>query len=188
MTNEFTQTFLVGEVENFSTTIKGMVSTDWDNTKTQSTTPLMISGESLVNTQHRTAKAEAVTFDEGSTIPIGISSALDDSQIGMATQIVITIHAANQYRRTLFQNEINRIIRKNRPAKGTRIKKSNGTEDSAIAGFVEILPQWNPVDFEMQKSKRDSSSRQTDYELRKNSTTSKSQGILTVTWQNKWNP
>jgi hypothetical protein len=93
-------------------------------------------------------------------------------QFELETDIILTVYASTQRKRELFEHEIRRILRKNAPLYGSRIKKSDNTTDSAILKIVNPVPQFIPF------------SAGTNEELQ----SSKSQAIIHVRWQINWIP
>jgi hypothetical protein len=164
---EYIQYGLFGTIENFATTLRAIFESDWDNTKTNSITPVFLSDEDMTSALNVTPAGEGMLFEEGNTRVK--SGELDDTQDQMETDVYITIFAPNKFYRTLFQNEADRILRKNRPTQGTKIKKSDG-EDSAILGWSWPLPEWRGFDLGLNKPEA----------------TSKVQIILKIFWQRNW--
>lgn len=76
-----------------------------------------------------------IMFDSSQTIPIQNKPSNDITEY--ETPIKITIYARTKYEMFLFQNQINDIIQENQPNTSTRITKSDGTANSAIAYFKE---------------------------------------------------
>lgn len=171
MMADFTQEGLVGKKENFATTIRALVDRDWDTNNTDiMPKPAAISGENDPDAVNPTEMLESITFDEGRTTEI--TSSNDWMQFEMETDVLITVFGPTQAKRELLEHEIRRILRKNAPLNGSKIKKSNNTEDSAILKMVNPVLQFIP--FEVGTNRQQKSS--------------KSQAILKVRWQNSWVP
>lgn len=131
--------------ENFATTLRAMFSlaapSGFDSSKTNNIDPVLLSDESMTSAQQYTEAGEGILFEEGGNE--WVNSALDDSQGDRATAIYITVFAPDKKHRSLFQDEVERVLRYNRPSQGTKIKQSDGTTDSAILGWGFPLPRWD---------------------------------------------
>ena len=137
-------TYLVGSSEPFEETLRHFFSTKWDPTKTNNITPVFLSPngidsqaadltQEVSQTDISSKKASGlITFESTEEIPLDAPSNLSTT---FETPIKITVYARSKYEMSLFQRHINDIIQENMPNGNLRIKKSNGTEDSAIAYF-----------------------------------------------------
>jgi hypothetical protein len=169
--SNFIQEGLVGAKENFATTIRALTDREWDtNNQTIMPKPTVISGENEPNTVNPTEMLEAITFDEGRTTEI--TSSNDWMQFEMETDVIITIFGPTQAKRELLEHEVRRILRKNAPLNGSKIKKSNNNEDSAILKIVNPVLQFIPNEVGTNRQQK----------------SSKSQAMLKVRWQNSWVP
>jgi hypothetical protein len=140
----------------------------FDVTKTNNITPQLLSDEGMTSAQIYTVAGEGILFEEGGSR--WTNAALDDSQGDRATSVYITIFAPDKKHRSLFQDEVERVLRTNRPAQGTKIKQSDGTTDSAILGWSFPLPDWNHFELGLNTPER----------------SAKVQMILYVLWQASW--
>lgn len=59
--------------------------------------------------------------------------------------LTIDVFGVTPYRAWLFANEIEDILFNALPNTSTRIKKTNGTDDSAISTFDRLTLDWNEI-------------------------------------------
>jgi hypothetical protein len=104
---------LVGTRENLDITIFAHLKLQWDDTKTQSITP-------LIECFTYTPVPERIHEEEEDDEPLG------DSCHKWETTVQIEIWAAEEDLLGLFEDEVNRIIWENAPNSGKRLKKSDG--------------------------------------------------------------
>lgn len=169
----FIQEGLVGSQENFATTIRAAIDRDWDtNNAAIMPKPAFISGENSQATVNPTEMKESITFDEGTKRNLDRQTDNDWMNFGMENDVIITVFGTTQSKRELLENEVHRVLRKIVPTNGSKIKKSNNTEDSAILGFENPLPQFIPFGVGTNQAQK----------------ASRSQAILKVRWQNTWTP
>lgn len=141
----FSRTSDTGDYENPSTTIGALFERDWNKANTDQDVPTFIYGDELVNPNNPTDMLECIVVQDGGTIPIPERTSLGHGLIGVGETIIITVFAANQRRRKLFEFEIHRILRNRRPIAQnafTPIKKSDNTSNSAIHDYDEIIPEF----------------------------------------------
>lgn len=164
-------------LELFSTTLAALFAqaspTGWNTSNTNGKLPVFHSDENTKSLIVNEAQ-QGVSFEEGNTrwrdTQNGKAVALDDSQGDRETEVIITIYAANKYYRELFELEVERILRQNRPGNGVTILKSDGINDSAILGWSFPLPDWNNFELGLNRPER----------------AAKTQMILKVHWQANW--
>ena len=143
--SSFTRTTETGGYETPSQTIGAPFKREWTDNNTDQETPKFIFGDELVNVTNPTDMMECILVSDAGTIPIPERTSLGHGLVGVGETIVITVFAANQRRRKLFEFEIHRILRKNRPiaaASFTPIKKSDNSSNSAIHDYDEIIPEF----------------------------------------------
>ena len=143
--SSFTRTTESGGYETPSQTMGALLEREWDNDNTDQDTPKFIFGDELVNVVNPTDMMECVLVSDGGTIPIPERTSLGHGLVGVGETIVFTVYAANQRRRKLFEFEIHRILRKNRPIAGgafVPIKKSDNSSNSAVHDYDEIIPEF----------------------------------------------
>jgi len=137
---------LVGTRENLDKTIRGLLSTAWDDTKTSSITPDFEDGTSQPDFLARFDRSGANkvyceyavrdrTDDES-------QEALGDSIHMWRARIFIDVFAETLAILTQFEDEINRILWENRPDNNTRLLKTDAT-----ASEVEMFEQTE-INFE----------------------------------------
>ena len=121
-----------------------------NKTNTNDITPKFHFDENRISNVVQSSITDHIVFDDG--VNSGPEeAALDDSQTGSRSDVIITVNSVTKIAHVLFQNEIYRILRKNRPAHGARIKKENNTEDSPIMGYDFPLPKFTVFDAEKQQ-------------------------------------
>ena len=141
----FTRTTETGAYETPSQTIGALLQRQWLDERTDHQIPKFFFDQDRANITNPTDMLECVTVEDGGTIPIPERTSLGHGLVGVGEVIVITVYAATQKRRKLYEFEIHRILRKNRPVAQnafTPIKKSDNTSNSAIHDYDEILPEF----------------------------------------------
>jgi hypothetical protein len=122
---------LVGTRENLDITIFAHLKLQWDDTKTQSITPLIecftYTPDKIIESQNNLDPnrilchiPERIHEEEEDDEPLG------DSCHKWETTVQIEIWAAEEDLLGLFEDEVNRIIWENAPNSGKRLKKSDG--------------------------------------------------------------
>ena len=149
---------LVGDPESFDETIRHLISRNWDDSKTNSITPVFISPHGYANNAADTSKENSANdwkaLKNQNFIRFKSQDDLrqDPGRWSNSVRIVITIvnidiFAITSHLELLFKAEINRILWENQANQTTRILKSNNTESSAIATFdrqfIEFIPVGN---------------------------------------------
>ena len=139
-------TYLVGTKEPFDETLRHYFSTNWVPSETNGITPVFLSPHGKdsdpadLNVELSQADIEnlkasgLILFQTTEHIPLSNAS---NDQTTIETPILITAYARTKNEMSLFISHINDIMHENMPNSSVRIKKSNGTEDSAIAYFKQ---------------------------------------------------
>lgn len=135
--------------EPFDETVRHFFARNWDSTKTEGFIPTILS-------QHGKDKDPAdrdtpITQNDIRTLQVnGLilieargdrfsdqGSGRGKSGKHFETEILITMYSPGRFELQLWKRELNRILSEFRPNTGTRVKKSDNTDDSAIASFNE---------------------------------------------------
>jgi hypothetical protein len=140
----FIRTTETGAYEAPSQTIGALIEREWVKARVDNTIPKFIYDQNSTNPSNITDMMEAIVFSDAGTFNVPERTALGHGLIGMGDIIVITVFAGSQKRRKLFEFEIYRILRKNRPIANnvTPIKKSDRTSNSSIHDYDEIMPEF----------------------------------------------
>ena len=142
---DFTRTSETGDYETPSETIGALIEREWTKANTDSQIPKFLYDQDAAGMINPTEMMEAVVVTDAGTLPIPERTATGHGLVGVGEAIVITVFAASQKHRKLFEFEIHRILRTFRPistAAFTPIKKSDGTSNSAIHDYDEIIPEF----------------------------------------------
>jgi len=155
MTVEFA--YLEGDFESPEETIRKLVFDNWNPVKTQDTTPQMISpmgfnGDIAATTTDKqmstndwlqAKKSEYIRFKYTDTVQQKTDD-LDNTHIRKNYIIQIDVFATNSLRSILFKEEIENILFEFQPnsSSASRIKKTNGTENSGIVTFDRQALEW----------------------------------------------
>jgi len=139
-------TYLDGDKEPFEETVRSFFSRLWVNTETNNITPVFLSPNGI-NSEEADLTEEISQADINAKKASGLllfetNENITRESIGndnrtIESPVQITMYARSKYEMFLFIDHINDIIHENQPSSSTRIKKSNNTEDSAIAWFKE---------------------------------------------------
>jgi hypothetical protein len=143
--SSFSRTTDTGNYEAPSHTLGALIEREWLKANTDQDIPKFLYDQDSANVSNPTDMMEAIAFTDGGTLPIPERTALGHGLVGVGEVVVMTVYAATQKRRKLFEFEIQRILRKNRPiaaASFTPIKKSDQSSNSAIHDYDEILPEF----------------------------------------------
>ena len=147
--------FLQGTAEPFPETVRKLLADRWDVSETMDVTPAIISpngkgqeaaGQNTMtkNDWRKLDNADVIRIYEGDTARQDPADQWNRTQ-RMVTTVYIDIFATSPLMGTLTKNEINRIILGNMPNNSTRILKSNGTENSAIATWDRQSIDWEKI-------------------------------------------
>ena len=150
--------YLQGDDELVSETIRSLIAKHWNPANTTAKTPTFISmyGKNTAAAADEEAKPNDLAIRDGENIirflEAGSVSVLNE-QSALTTSILSTvkidIFGETQKLRQLFANEVNRIIFIMQPSSTFRIPKSTSTEDdpenSAIATFKNNMLDWTPI-------------------------------------------
>jgi hypothetical protein len=123
--------------------------------------PKFLYDQDQTNMVNPTDMMEAIVITDAGTIPIPERTSLGHGLVGVGETIVITVFAASQKRRKMYEFEIHRILRKNRPVAAsafTPIKKSNNSDNSAIHDYDEIIPEFVAFDEDVAGQQKSSTS------------------------------
>jgi hypothetical protein len=142
-----TITYLSGAMEPFEETLRRYFASNWTRANTNNVLPKFISPNGIDENQADLSKELSevdvnalqseglILFDSSESIPVRDIASNDISHY--ETPVKITIYGRTKYEIFLFQNEINDIIHENSPSTATRITKSDGSANSAIAYFKQ---------------------------------------------------
>lgn len=137
---------LAGDMEGFDETIRHLIARNWTSGNTEDVTPTFLSPHGRSTDASSATEAvspnawmmhingDLIRFKERNTVRNNPGS-LGNIIVQLITTVRIDIFAETNYRKLLFAEEINRIIFENMPRQTNRIKKSDNTNDSAIATF-----------------------------------------------------
>jgi len=144
--------YLQGLIEPFDETVRAYIARLWDETKTLGSKPAFVSpngqGEDESNFDESVTKNDMESLKVDGMI---LFEAIEQQHIGggrgksgktKATLINVTLYAMNRYYLFYYMQEFDRILSDNRPNTGLRIKKTNDSEDSAIAYFDRDQMTW----------------------------------------------
>lgn len=143
--SSFTRTTEGGDYETPSHTIGALVAREWTKANADQQVPKFFYDQNKTNVTNPTDMLECIVFTDAGTIPIPERTSLGHGLVGVGETIVITVFAASQKRRKMYEFEVHRILRKNRPiatSAFTPIKKSNNSDNSAIHDYDEIIPEF----------------------------------------------
>jgi len=140
-----TTIYLQGSIEPFDETIRAYIARLWLEANTLGSRPVFVSpngqgkdesnfDESLTKNDMESLKVDGMILFEA-TEEQHIGGGRGKSGKTKATLINVTMYAINRYHLFHYMQEFNRILSDNRPHTGLRIKKTNDSEDSAIAYF-----------------------------------------------------
>lgn len=129
---------LVGTYEHPDLTIKYHLSTNWTSANTNSETPIFYSatGTNVSYSWPKTFGTNEIhcNVDE-LEILLPDEEANGNTYAGVKYLVYIDVFARDANLLKLFTKEVQRIIWELSPNSGTRLKKSNGTQDSSISRF-----------------------------------------------------
>lgn len=139
---------LVGSFENLDKTMAFHIGDDWDNTNTNSVTPIVENG-----TDEPDYEAQ---FDCGGANKILVNTidrdfTLTDDEVNSDTvhsvreEIIITVIAESREMRILIENEINRILWELSPNSSTRLTKSDSS-NSHVDHFEKSEVSFAQID------------------------------------------
>ncbi|MCV0398549.1 MAG: hypothetical protein K5785_00985 [Nitrosarchaeum sp.] len=141
--------YLVGDPEPFDETLRYYFSSNWDDSKTNDVTPVFLSphgkdseaanlAKEISQADIKGLKAKALILFETTENRLDLQrSSAGKLRNGKASVVQITIYSRTKHEGFLFAEQINDIIQDNYPNTATRIKKSGGSQDSAIVSFEE---------------------------------------------------
>jgi hypothetical protein len=158
----FTRTSESGNYESTTRTIGALIEREWTTTDPaiNKSTPLFLYDDDRPNITNMTEMASSIEFRGGNTATRDDRTSAGHDMVGVEEQVVITIYAESEKRRRLFEREVWRIIRKNRPrgTAATLIKKSDNSSNSPIHDFDEILPEFIAFDEDVKGQERSNKS------------------------------
>ncbi len=157
----FTRTTETGDYESPSETIGALFEREWTDANTDQHIPKFLFDQDQTNMVNPTDMLEAIVITDAGTIPIPERTDLGHGLVGVGEVIVITVFGASQKRRKIYEFEIHRILRKNRPIAQTSftpIKKSDNTTNSAIHDYDELIPEFVAFDDNVQGQEKSSKS------------------------------
>ena len=147
-----TTIYLQGSIEPFDETIRAFIARKWLEANTLGIQPVFVSpngqGKDESNFDESMTKNDMESLKVDGMI---LFEAIEEQHIGggrgksgktKATLINITIYGINRYHLFHFMQEFNRILSEFRPHTGLRIKKTNDSQDSAIAYFDRDQISW----------------------------------------------
>ena len=129
---------LVGSYEHFDLTVKYHLEGNWVSGNTNSETPVFYSatGTNVSHSWPRTFGTNEIHCNEDiMQIPIPEETINGNTYQGMKSIVYIDVFARDANLLKLFCLEINRIVWELSPNSATRLKKSNGTQNSPISRF-----------------------------------------------------
>lgn len=149
--------YLEGDFESPEETLRKLIFDNWDASETQDTTPKMISPMGFdndiaaittakqisTNDWLAAKKAEYIRFKYTDTVQQK-SDGLDNTHIRKNYIVQIDIFATNSLRSILYKEQVENILFEFQPNSGlaSRIKKTNGTENSGIVTFDRQALEW----------------------------------------------
>ncbi len=145
----FTRTTEEGPYETSAHTIGALIQRSWTKANTDNAIPKFLFDQDRVNMTNPTGMMEAIVFTDGGTFEIPERTSLGHDLVGVGETIVMSVFAASQKRRKLFEFEIHRILRTARPIADSAfvpIKKSNESDNSPIHDYDEIIPEFVAFD------------------------------------------
>lgn len=145
----FTRTTEQGDYETSAHTIGALIERSWTKANTDQEVPKFFYDQDRINMTNPTDMLECIVFTDGGTFPIPERTSLGHDLVGVGETIVMSVFAASQKRRKLFEFEMQRILRTARPIADnafTPIKKSNTTDNSPIHDYDEIIPEFVAFD------------------------------------------
>jgi len=146
-----TTIYLQGVIEPFDETVRHWIARNWLKANTLGVTPSFTSPNGIDKKQ--ADYSDDVTKNDMESMQVDgliVFEATEQTLVGggrgksgktMNTVINITIYGLDRQHLFFFMQEFNRIM-EGRPHTGQRIKKSNNTEDSAIAYFDRDQMDW----------------------------------------------
>ena len=159
--SSFSRTTDSGAYETPSHTIGALIEREWTKGNVDQQIPKFFYDQDMVNITNPTDMLECITFNDGGTVPIPERTALGHGLVGVGEVVVINVYAASQKRRKMYEFEIHRILRKNRPIAAnafTPIKKSDNSSNSAIHDYDEMLPEFVAFDDGLEGQQKSSKS------------------------------
>jgi len=159
--SSFTRTTDTGAYETPSHTIGALIEREWLKANTDQEIPKFIYDQDIVNPNNPTDMLECIVFTDGGTFPIPERTDTGHGLVGVGEMVVMSVFAASQKRRKMYEFEIQRILRKNRPIAQnsfTPIKKSNQTDNSAIHDYDELIPEFVAVSDDVEGQEKSSKS------------------------------
>lgn len=125
--------YLVGNWEDFDFTIKYLIDTKWEVGNPNNPKPDLISQteKGLNKVWPKVKSLSAIYFNLGNETLVEHSSGYGTYKYQRIVRV--DIFGPTDVETGRIEREINRILGENFPNSGRRLKKSNGTEDSAIA-------------------------------------------------------
>jgi hypothetical protein len=141
---------LVGDIESIDKTIWYHVTLEWDNSNTNSITPVFENGidEPDYIAQFDRSGPNKILFNSINKLTEDKSDqeVNSDTIHAVEEEILITIVAESREARYLFENEINRIIWELSPNSSIRLTKSGDVEDSHVDHFKKSEVQFNEIE------------------------------------------
>lgn len=142
-----TDIYLVGNPEPFDETVRRLIANLWDNTNTETKTPIFRSPHGKdaavadltkavsANAWMKDINKDLIRFKTSDSVRFPQAQPSGNKFVYMIDTVTIDIFGNFPNRAFLFAREVNRILLENQPNNSVRIKKSNGTQDSAIHQF-----------------------------------------------------
>jgi len=147
-----TTIYLQGTIEPFDETIRAYIARLWLEVNTLGSRPAFVSPNG--QGKDEASFDESVTKGDMEALKVDgmiLFEAIEEQHIGggrgksgktKATLINVTMYALNRYYLFHYMQEFNRILSDNRPATALRIKKTDNSQDSAIAYFDRDQMSW----------------------------------------------
>jgi hypothetical protein len=145
-----TQTYehLAGNWEEITVTLAYWFNAKWSSVVGYPTVPKFYSPSSFTSESTSAypngVKEYGVFFNEGDSIEDSDFHTVDDSVTAIKTDIIIDTNFRTPSESSGVRRHMNSIINEFYPKHSTRILKSNGTENSAIAYFKDNVISWRP--------------------------------------------
>ena len=149
-----TTIYLEGSIEPFDETIRAYIARLWTEANTLGSRPVFLSpngqgksesnfDESVTKNDMESLKVDGmILFEAIEQQHIIASSGAGQSGKTKATLVNVTMYAINRYHLFHYMQEFDRILSDNRPNTSLRIKKTDNSQDSAIAYFDRDQMNW----------------------------------------------